>query len=236
MMVFPLIAAAVSAVFSFLLLRQYVRRRRFPSFAWGVALAQFTVASVVVAAAVGGDGWDPTLYRVYWTFGALLNVPWLALGSIALLNRRALTLAATGAVVVGTVWAFIKVWGTAVNPVIVGVTNVPRGHVAWEGNGSVRSMASYYSIPAYSVVVTIAAWTSRTRRGVAPPLDRVRGNRLIALGVTIVAIGSTALARLAQGSAFSITLAAGVSIMFFGFLMTSRPPRHRVEDPGESPT
>ena len=50
--------------------------------------------------------------------------------------------------------------------------------------------------------------------GVAPPKERVRANLLIAIGVTIVAIGSTALVRYAKGAAFSITLAIGVSVMF----------------------
>jgi hypothetical protein len=51
-----------------------------------------------------------------------------------------------------------------------------------------------------------------------------------------VAIGSTALTRFSRGAAFSITLAIGVSVMFFGFLLAGRAPRHHVTDPGESPT
>jgi hypothetical protein len=100
----------------------------------------------------------------------------------------------------------------------------------------VRSLAIWYSTIAYVVVVGIAAATSRPRKGVAPPKERVRANLLIALGVTIVAIGSTALVRYGRGAAFSVTLAIGVAVMFVGFLLASRAPRHRVEQPGESPT
>ena len=99
-----------------------------------------------------------------------------------------------------------------------------------------RSLAMWFSIVSYVVVVGIAALSSRPRKGVAPPKERVRANLLIAIGVTIVAIGSTALVRYAKGAAFSVTLAIGVAVMFVGFLLASRAPRHRVEQPGDSPT
>jgi len=69
-----------------------------------------------------------------------------------------------------------------------------------------------------------------------PSRSRVRGNALIAAGTSIVAVGGFALGRVGRGSAFSITLAIGVAVMFAGFLLASRPARFHVEDPGESPT
>ncbi|MFN2614529.1 MAG: hypothetical protein ABR552_06895 [Actinomycetota bacterium] len=236
MVVFPILACFISAAFSVLVLRQFARRKRTYQLAWGVALAEFAVATLAVALAVGGDGWDPTLYRLYWLFGALLTVPWLALGSVALLRDRALTAGGAAGVAVGTGWAFYKVFSTGVNPSIVGDRDIPLGRVAWLGHGDIRWLAQWYSIPAYFLVVGIAVWTSRRRAGVAPPRERVRANLLIALGVTIVAIGSTALERLAEGAAFSVTLAVGVIVMFAGLLLASRPPRRRVQEPGESPT
>jgi hypothetical protein len=234
--VFPVVAFLISGTFAALLLRQFANRKRVQQLAWGVALAEFAVATAAVALAVGGDGWDPALYRLYWLFGALLNVPWLAVGSVALLRNRALTAGALAGVAIGTAWAVVKVFGTSVALTIAGSKDIPRGHVAWRGHGDVRTLADWYSIPAYFVVVAIAVWTSRKRAGVAPPRERVRANALIAAGVTIVAVGSTALARLAQGAAFSVTLAVGVSVMFAGFLLASRPARFHVESPGESPT
>jgi hypothetical protein len=114
--------------------------------------------------------------------------------------------------------------------------NIPSGSDVWHKDGSVRALAIWYSTVAYIVVVGTSLLTSRPRKGVAPPKERVRANLLIAVGVTIVAIGSTALVRFGRGAAFSITLAIGVTVMFVGFLLASRAPRHRVEEPGESPT
>jgi hypothetical protein len=251
MIVFPLIAAGVSAVFAFLLLRQWSSKRRVQQLAWGIAMAMFAVASIAVALGVSG-GWTSPVYKIYWLFGALLNVPWLALGSIALLNKRVLTLSALGLVLLGSLFAFWKVATGDVTrelcpvsrPVgstiqckkILDVKDIPRGSEAWFEEPSVCALASMYSIPAFFVVVGIAVYTSQPRRGVRPPRDRIRANMFIAAGTTIVAIGGSALARLAQGFAFSFTLAIGVVVMFVGFLMASRAPRHHVEDPGQSPT
>ena len=233
MIAFPFVATLVSLVFAGALFVQYARRKRFHQLAWGIALVQFGIASIAVASGVG-SGWDPTAYKIYWVFGAMLNVPWLALGSIALLGRRVVTWLALVAVLVGTGWGAAKV--ISAHPVIADPGALPRGHDAWIEDPSVRSLASYYSYPAYAVVVGIAAWTSRRRKGYVPPPSRARGNWLIAAGATVVAVGGTALARLASGSVFSVSLALGVTLMYAGFLLASRAQRFRVEDPGESAT
>jgi hypothetical protein len=114
--------------------------------------------------------------------------------------------------------------------------DIPKGSEVWKMDHSVYTLAVWYSTVAYVIVVGIAALTSRRRKGVSPSKERVRANLMIAVGVTIVAVGSTALTRFARGAAFSVALALGVTVMFVGFLLASRPPRHRVEQPGESPT
>jgi hypothetical protein len=256
MIVFPLIAAAVSSVFAVLLLLQYSKKRKIQQLAWGVSMAMFALASFVVMYGTS-QGWDPTSYKIFYLFGAMLNVPWLALGSIALLNKRELTMSALVLVAVLSIFGFFKVISSHPCEAIVGPSghqtcvtaastdlsnrvfgrkDIPSGSDVWRKDGSVRSLAIWYSTIAYVVVIGIAALSSRPRKGVAPPKERVRANLLIALGVTIVAIGSTALVRYAKGAAFSVTLAIGVSVMFVGFLLASRAPRHRVEQPGDSPT
>src|SRR6266542_3056493 len=122
MIIFPLIAAAVSTTFAVLLLRQYARKRRIPQLAWGVSLAMFAVASLIVALGTTQQ-WDPTLYRIFYLFGAMLTVPWLALGSIALLNKRELTLPAAVVVVVLSIYGFIKVIGAKVTMAITTTTS-----------------------------------------------------------------------------------------------------------------
>lgn len=223
MIIFPLIAAAVSAAFSTILFLQFSRRRRLPQLAWGAALAMYAIASIALAIGVG-SGWNGGAYRIFWLFGAMLNVPWLALGSIALLHRIPAALAFV-AVLAGTIFALVKTGDADLDAGrLAGETQIPRGKDVWMDH-SIVTFARLYSILAWIVVVLIAVWTARPRQGQRPPRDRVRGNWLIAIGVSIVAIGGFGLSRVGRGSAFAVTLAAGIVVMFFGFLFASRGGR-----------
>ncbi|MGH2728789.1 MAG: glutaredoxin family protein [Actinomycetota bacterium] len=223
MIVFPAVAALVSILFAVRLFRQYARRTRLPQLAWGIAMSMYALASLAVAGGISG-GWDPTLYRIFYLFGALLNVPYLALGSVALLDRR--TLSALGLVLVAaaTLYAVAKVASTSVVAEALETSQIPRGKDAW-ADQSVPRLASLVSISGYAVVLVITGLTSTRRAAARVGVERARANRLIALGATIVAVGSTALTRVGRGSAFSITLAVGVIVMFLGFRLAGRAPR-----------
>ena len=87
MWVFPLLAAGVAFVFAGRLFADYARRRQPYQLAWAIALAMYGVASFVVV--FGGlDGWSDREFEVYWAFGAVLNVPFLAGGELMLLVRN----------------------------------------------------------------------------------------------------------------------------------------------------
>lgn len=230
--ILPLLAAGISATFSAILVRRFARSRRVPALAWSVALAMFAIASVAVALGVTG-GWDAPLFRVYWLLGAMLNVPWLALGSVALLGDRKVTAIAFALVAAASLFGAVRVADANIRPAALARagTEIPAGKdvLCDTGGGVIRNcdptrrLAIWYSTPAWLVVIGVAAGTALfgDRRG---SRDRARANWIISLGVTIVAVGSTALVRLGHGSAFSVTLAVGIAVMFAGFLMASRPP------------
>jgi len=236
---FPIVAAGISAVFAAVLLRRWAQRRTLPLLAWGIALAMYALASVAVILGVASR-WDATLYRIFWLFGVMLNVPWLALGSIALIGGKGVRVVSTIAVSALSVYALVLVVGADPNTErLASVDDIPRGSEIWAAGDPVQSIGRWYSIVAWVVVVGIAVWSSRARKGMKPPVARVRANSLIAAGATITAIGGFALARIGGGAAvggFSVALAAGVTVMFAGFLLSGRAPRFTVEDPGESPT
>jgi hypothetical protein len=217
---FPLVAALVSAVFAAQLLARWSRRRRLPELSWGIAMTMYAIASLAVAAGITG-GWDPTLYRAFYLFGAILNVPYLALGSLGLLGRRALVVLGLVAVAGITAYAAVKVASTSIVAAALETAEIPRGRDAWVDQ-SVPRLASAASIAAYLVVLAVTALTAAGARARQVPPERVRGSWLIAAGVTIVAVGSTALTRVGRGSAFSTTLAVGVVVMYLGFRLAGR--------------
>lgn len=225
MVIFPLAATLIAGVFAVLLFRQWGARRRLSQLAWAIAMVQFALASLLVAAGVSG-GWDPTLYRGFWLFGAVLNVPWLALGSVALISKPLVSRIALGLVSILSVYGIVAIMGASPDASLLsGEPGIPRGSEVWGAGASALSLARLYSISAWLVVVGIAVWSS-TRRGERRPTpDRIRGNVLIAAGTSLVAIGGFALGRVGRGEAFSVTLALGIAVMFTGFLFASRPPR-----------
>jgi hypothetical protein len=226
MWAFPLAATAVSGYFSWLLATQFTERRRPNLAAWSVALAMFALASM--AAAVGAlAGWAPFTFRVYYLFGAVVNVPVLALGTIYLLAPRRVADVAMILVAVASVVAAVIVFQAELNEAALVARGIPRGsEVLSEG---VRLLSRYFSIIGFLVVVGGALWSAvKLARKRQPQLKRLAAaNMFIALGTTVVAIASE-MARLASGSmedlVFSAGLFLGVSLMFTGFLKT-RPPR-----------
>ncbi|MGH2750385.1 MAG: hypothetical protein ACRDK3_05875 [Actinomycetota bacterium] len=226
MWAFPLAAAIVSGYFSWLLGTQFRDKRRPNVLAWSVALGMFSLASA--AAATGGlIGWSPPIFRVYYLFGAILNVPALALGTLYLLAPRRVAHGAAVALAVASVAATIIVFNAGLVPGSLDTGGIPRGSEALSED--VRLLSRYFSIAGFLVVVGGALWSAaRLARKRQPHLKRLAvANLLIALGTTVVAVASE-VARIATGSfddlVFAAGLFVGVSVMFLGFLKT-RPPR-----------
>lgn len=65
--------------------------------AWTISLAMFSVASLGLLVGVVA-GWSSPVFHVFYLFGAVLNVPWLALGSVLINARDRWTTRATGVV------------------------------------------------------------------------------------------------------------------------------------------
>lgn len=103
-----LVATVVSAVFAGALLRRWRSRGRTPAaLYWGIALALFSVASLMLLAGVV-LGWASWSFRSFYLVGAVLNVPWLALGSIAINARRRGVTVLTGVVTMVTGLTFLS--------------------------------------------------------------------------------------------------------------------------------
>jgi hypothetical protein len=223
MAIFPLVAAVVALVFCVLLFRQYLERRRPYQLAWAIALLMYAVASFAMFLGVL-SGWTSTEYRLYWLFGAVLNVPFLALGEIALLvrNRNVVNAAALLMVFV-TAFATTRIRTATIAVSALG-KDLPLGDDVWAGDAFALNLARLYAFPAYFLLIGGTLWSAWKMRGAPHLRDRFMGTLLIAVGATIVAAGSAfALKGILIG--FSATLAIGVTVMFLGFLSASRPPR-----------
>jgi hypothetical protein len=220
--VFPLIAALVALAFTGLLLKQYASRRRAYQLVWSAALLMYAGGSLALFLGVL-DGWSPAEYRAYWLLGAVLNVPYLALGEVYLLVReRRVGNALLLVLLFLTAFAFNRI-RTAGLDVSALAKDLPLGKDVFANDTLPYRLSQLYAYPAYLFLLLGCAWSIWRMRGKPELRDRELGTIGIAAGATVVAIGSGVGAGLNVVPLFSIGLAAGIAIMFWGFLRASRP-------------
>ena len=205
------LSALVSAVFAVVMALRYLRRRRAHQLAWTIGLAMFAAAAVAGALARAA-GATETEYRVFYLFGAILNVAWLALGTLFLLVPHVARWVAW-AVVALTLVAAVAVFTSPVN--LSAAVDTGRG---FESAPLPRILAGIGSGVGSVVLIGGALWSAwvflrRRHEG-----RRALGNVIIAAGVLVAAVGGTAAFTGASG-VVEWTNFVGVALIFIGFLL-----------------
>jgi hypothetical protein len=221
MWLIPLVAALVAAMFTVMLVRQYVARRGQAQLMWAIAMAMFAVASA--AAAVGvASGWTRALFGLYWAFGAVLTVPFLAGGEVVLLFRRRWVVWATWLVLIfATAYTFAVLRAAPLDMTAL-LDDLPSGKEVFGAGTAAHRLPQIFSYPAYAILLAGALWSAWKMRGRPELRDRFMGTLLIAVGATVVAGGAGfAAAGIVPG--FVTTLVVGIALMVWGFLRASRP-------------
>ena len=220
----------IACAFTLSTFDRWLRRRQPHELAWTVAMALFAVGSGALWWAESA-GWNLMAFRIFFLVGAVLNVSWLALGTMYLLvGLRAGNIArnwlvwlsgfATGVVLIAPTKSQIVSTEFPAGREIFGVA--PR-ILAAVGSG----------VPAMFIIVGAlwSAWRVTRKqnpataksitRTVTSPKRLAGGNVLIAVGTVVLSASGTLAGRLGQDRAFAITLLCGVSILFSGFLVAS---------------
>ena len=222
MIAFPILAALVSLAFGVHLLARFVRRGALHEGLWAIAMLMFAGASAALALGVW-DGWSTGEFRGYWLLGAVLTVPYLAVGELYLLARDRRWLAHLGlaALLVGTALMVGEVRSAPVDRAQL-AEDFPLGRDVFGDGSPAHRLAQYASFPAYFFLLGGATYAAGRMRGREDLRNRFLGTSLIAIGATIVAIGSGVGAGLGNFALFSITLAGGAAVMYWGFLVATR--------------
>ncbi len=223
MWAFPLAAAVISLAFAVLLARQFAARRRPHQAVWAIALLMYAAASAALFLGVL-DGWSTGEYRVYWLFGAILNVPFLAMGEVYLLVRsRRVTDVLLVALLFASAFATSRVRTASLDLGALS-KSLPLGKEAFAHDRLPYRLSQFYAYPAYFLLLGGSVWSAWRMRGRRELRDRAVGTIWIAVGATVVAVGSGVGAGLNVVPVFSVGLTAGIAVMFLGFLRASRPP------------
>jgi len=215
------LATAVATLFAQATLVRFTRDHRPQDRAWTIALAMFALASAALATGVS-TGWDNGTFRIFFLLGAVLSVPWLALGTVHLLFRPAIgrrterVLVFLSGLATGVLLAapMQPVHGTAI-PVGKDVFGVFPRVLAAVGSG------------VGATVIIVGAIVSAVRfaraRSVPGHGRRAAANVLIALGTLVLSSGGLIQGVAGKDEAFVLSLAVGITVIYGGFLLAAAP-------------
>jgi hypothetical protein len=203
--------ALVSAAFAVAVALRYARSRRAALLAWAVGLSMFALAAFAGGLAQTGDPTEAE-YRLFYLFGAILNVAWLATGTVLLIAPRF----GRYAVIAAAALSVVSVYAVSVTPVDLRVA-LATGKGFPDGSLP-RALALIGSGIGSLVLFGGALWSAWVFLRKGHNGRRALSNAVIAVGVLIVAYGGTATFTGASDILESANL-VGVSVMFLGFLL-----------------
>jgi hypothetical protein len=227
------IATAIATLFAQATAVRWSRSRAPHQGAWTLALALFALASAALATGAS-TGWDRGTFRAFYLLGAVINVPWLALGTVYLLmGRRVGDRVRVGLLIFTGVG--IGVMLAAPMHGVIATTGIPVGK---DHFGVLpRALAGAGSGVGAIVVFGGAVWSAiRFARARRPGSGRLAGgNALIALGTLVLSSGGLLQGVVGSDEAFALTLAVGIAVIYAGFAVASGVRRQVVAAPDAVP-
>lgn len=212
-----LLAAGVSSALAAELIASYRSRPRAHVRAWAIAMVLYSLATWMLVVGLA-FGWTSGVFRLFYVLGAILNVPFLGIGSAYLVlgettGRRLLEWFS----IAGAFAVFITFTAPFVAPLPEG--GLPAGSDVFADIGTVgpsgpRFYALLFNVAGSLLLVGLAAlsafrfWETNRRL--------VAGNVLIMLGGIFPAFGGTLFA-VGETSAFALSLFLGAVLLWAGF-------------------
>jgi hypothetical protein len=218
------LATAVATLFAQATGVRYSRTKSPHQGAWTFALALFALASAALATAES-TGWDRGTFRVFYLLGAVLNVPWLALGTVYLLSSRRIGDRVRTGLILFTGFAIGVMLAAPIHGIIAPQGGIPVGK---DHLGVLPRVLAGVGSGVGAVVVFVGAAYSAVRfaRRRTPGSGYLAGgNALIALGTLVLSSGGLLQGVVGQDEAFVISLALGIVIVYSGFVVASATSR-----------
>jgi hypothetical protein len=219
----PFTSCLVSIVFAALVFKRYLARRGLHLLLWGIGMVFYAIGGFCEAY-YGALGWNPTIFRLWYLFGAILVAAWLGQGTVYLLARRRWAHATMALLALGSLYALLRVLGAELDPSLMTASL----HTGSELSGhaivtpGVRTLTPLFNVYGTVTLVGGAAWSAWIFWRKRVLLHRTIGNVLIAAGALLPAFGG-GFSRLGLPGVLYIAELLGAILMFAGFIRATTP-------------
>lgn len=222
--ILAVLAAAAATAFSTDLWLDYRRKPRPHIVAYGVGMTMFAIATWALFVGLT-FGWTGPVYRTFFLFGAVLNILYLALGSMFLVVGKR-----SGHVMAILVGAF-----TAISVTLV--ATVPFANLLPESGVPEDIFASGFGPRLFAIIggalggtILIVLALVSAFRFWNKARNIVWGNLLIVGGTAAAASGGTALA-FGEGAWLALSLLIAVTLIWWGYRVASGGRRAPPDQP-----
>ncbi|GCE19790.1 hypothetical protein [Dictyobacter kobayashii] len=230
----PLINVLVTGIFAFVILRQYISRRRSYQLYWSISLLMAFVATLAyMAMLMVGPTSEPGTYffRLYYALGGTIMPSWLGMGSIALISKPRVSRAFVGFLLLLSLIA-----GTFVLDATIDMARL--SHIAGTpGTGTLQPgpwlvmtiLLNTLGVVAVAGVALLSGWKmlrKQARMGEIRTSNILWANIFIFTGAILNAAAGTLARFLGLDSIFWLIMALGWIVLFLGVLLASRRSRH----------
>ncbi|RMG52242.1 MAG: hypothetical protein D6723_09130 [Acidobacteria bacterium] len=225
--------ASISAIFAAVALRQYLRRRKIFQLVWWIALMTFAISASCEFILTMRGYWTAPLYITWYLTGAMLGAVYFGQGTAYYLLPRRWAHASMVVVVLLSLYGVYLTFTvpldlSAVAPAVPSGDGFPR--VSQAGIKTPRWLTPFLNIYGFLWLNGGALYSAIQLARRRMERHRVLANILIAAGGTTVGVTS-AMNRLGYHQFQYIGEVIGISLMFWGFMMSTRGALALAETP-----
>jgi hypothetical protein len=221
--ILPFVSSAVSLAFAIVVLVRYFRSKGHSHLLlWTIGLLMYSLGGFCEGWN-GAFGWNPTVFRLWYLFGAMLVAAWLGQGTVYLLAKSRTAHITMVLLLAASVYGAFRVFGADLDQSRMNAGEL-SGHAIL--SGGVRILTPFFNIYGTLTLVggaAYSAWIFFRKRLLR---NRAIGNVLIAAGSMLPAIGGT-VSRFGLSSALYLLELCGAVVIFLGFLRCVRPVKDR---------
>jgi hypothetical protein len=219
----PFISSAISIIFAIFVLARYAKRKGPHLLLWGIGMIFYAIGGFCEGY-YGAFGWNETIFRLWYLFGAILVAAWLGQGTVYLLAKKPWPTISMVILLLGSIYAGFRMFSAELDPNLmtssVHTGSELSGHaIVTEG---IRQLTPIFNGIGTLFLVGGAVWSAWIFYRKRVLLHRTIGNVLIAVGALSPALGGAA-SRFGVSSFLYWSEFLGALLMFAGFLRATTP-------------